>query len=714
MKEDIEELHRSVKTDDDIETAIKKLLEVMTLEEKLGQLQQISYSDKGVTPSMETVITQGQVGSFLNCYDVDTINQIQKISMENSRLKIPLLIGKDVIHGYRSIFPIPLAQASSFDPVLVEKCARAAAVEASSCGIRWTFSPMVDIARDGRWGRIAEGCGEDPYLAGQMGAAMVRGYQTSNLKDITAIAACGKHYVGYGATEGGRDYNTTLIPENTLRDIYLTPFKELLKNDCQSYMSAFNDLNGVPASGNEFTLKQVLRKEWGFNGLVVSDYNAVSEMIVHGFCADTKEAAFKGFGAGVDMEMVSDCFVKNLPALVTEGKIREADIDTSVANILRVKFKLDLFNNYYTDPARQSVILSKETLELAKQLATKSAVMLKNNKSTLPIVSSTKTLAVIGPLSDDQENQIGCWAPDAQAKDSVTVLTSLKAHLTNTTIHYAKGLSNARSTDTTLFAEALTAAKNSEKVILVLGEDNGLSGESNSRAFINLPGAQEALIAEIVKAGKPIVLVIYGGRPMAISSILNSVDSIVYAWHLGTMAGPALTDLLCGVKDFTGRMPVSLLKDQGQIPLYYNTLPYGQSWATGYIDMDNKPLFNFGSGLSYSTISFTLAAISKSRISYNDSLDVYTYAMNTSTTRSTEQPVMLFIRDLVASYIRPITELKRFQLISLAPNETKKVLFTITAKDLEFWTKDNVQKAEPGVFMAGIGNNADTKLTEQF
>ncbi|CAM6005746.1 unnamed protein product [Sphagnum balticum] len=438
-EDDVRSFYARVHTDDDIEQAIRALLAVMSQREKIGQLTQISYGDKDISLHIQNAVINGEVGSFLNCNGVVTINELQRLAMEKSRLKIPQLIGKDVIHGFRTVLPIPLAQAASFDPELVRQCARNAAEEASSTGIRWTFSPMVDIARDPRWGRIAEGCGEDPYLASVMGVAMCKGYQTDNLKDITAIAACGKHYVGYGASEGGRDYNTTLIPENTLRDIYLSPFQALALNGCLSYMSGFNDLNGEPSSGNDFTLKQVLRKEWGFTGLVVSDYTAISEMIVHSFCENEKDAALKAFNGGVDMEMVSSCYKNYLSTLVSEGKVRQSDIDTAVGNVLRVKFKLGLFENPYTDPSRQSIILNEKFKQQAKELAVKSAVLLQNKNKTLPISNGIKNLAIIGALADDGDNQMGCWVPDGQAKDSITPLTSLKAALSTTNIMFAKG-----------------------------------------------------------------------------------------------------------------------------------------------------------------------------------------------------------------------------------------------------------------------------------
>lgn len=401
---------------------------------------------------------------------------MQKIAMEQSRLKIPLIIGKDVIHGFRTVFPIPLAQAASFNPTLVESGSRIAAIECSSMGIKWTFTPMVDIARDPRWGRIAEGFGEDPILASVMGAAAVRGFQSKNMKDITAVAACGKHYVGYGATEGGRDYNTTLIPENTLRDIYLTPFKELCNAGCLSYMSAFNDLNGEPSTANEFTLKQVLRNEWKFDGLVVSDYNAVTELINHGFAENEWDAARRAFNSGLDMEMVSTTFNDNLEDLLAKKLVSMEDLDTKVANILRVKFKLNLFENYYTDPSRQSIILDPKHKEAARTQAAQCPVLLQNKNKTLPISKTVGTLAVIGGLADDPENQLGCWVPDGKAQDCITPLTSLKAALTSSKIIYAQGYKSTRSTETTYFAEAVNAAKQADRVLLFLGEDNGLSG----------------------------------------------------------------------------------------------------------------------------------------------------------------------------------------------------------------------------------------------
>lgn len=564
------------------------------------------------------------MGSVLNPYHLEEINGMQQVIMNESRLKIPLIVGKDIIHGFRTILPIPLGMAASFNPALVTAGSRMAAVEGTTIGARWTFSPMMDIARDPRWGRIAEGFGEDPYLAGQMAKAAVAGFQGNDLKDITAVAACAKHYAAYGAAEGGWDFNIALVPENTLRDVYLVPFMEAALNKCQTFMTGYHSLNGIPTSANEFLTKKVLREDWKFDGFVVSDYNAVEHLVNHYYANNPKDAAVKGFNSGVDMEMVSTCYLDNMEQLIKEGLVKMEDLDRSVSNILRIKFRLDIFTNWYTDPARQEILLAPAHLEIAKKTALESAVLLQNKNKTLPLSKTIKSLAVIGPLADDGTSQLGCWAPDGRGTDTHTPLTSLKALLTKTTFHVAKGFENCNASNTKLYSEAITAAKNSEIVLMFLGEDNNMSGEGHSRSNIHLPGLQVDLITQISKLGKPIVLLLYAGRSLLLKEVLPLVDSILYVWQLGTMSGPAITDLLFGVQSPSGKLPITFLREKGQIPMYYNKKNTGrpndthsyQPFTSSYVDIDSTHLFPFGYGLSYTTFTYSNLSVSKKAIAF--------------------------------------------------------------------------------------------------
>ncbi|MCD6288922.1 MAG: glycoside hydrolase family 3 C-terminal domain-containing protein, partial [Anaerolineae bacterium] len=549
-----------------IESRSNELLARMTLEEKIGQMAQLNGAERGY----EERIRQGQVGSFLNVVDVETYNRYQRIAMEESRLGIPLIMGRDVIHGFRTVFPIPLGQSAAWHPELVEQAAAIAAREASSMGVNWTFAPMVDVARDPRWGRIAEGGGEDPYLTSQLGRAMVRGFQGEAPSAPDRIAACAKHYVGYGAAEGGRDYNTTPIPEGTLRDVYLPPFKACVEAGAATVMSAFNEINGIPATGNAFTLRQILKGEWEFDGFVVSDWGSVVEMVVHGFCADEKDAARAAVTAGVDMEMVSQSYRQHLAALVAEGKVPLELIDEAVRRILRIKMRLGLFENPYVDPARQSVLLAPEHLEVARQLARESVVLLKNEEDVLPLSGDVRAIAVIGPLADAPADQLGCWVFDGRPEDTITPLRALQERLKGKAkILFAPGLESPRSESRKGFDEALEAARKADVVLLFVGEDAILSGEAHCRAFLDLPGAQEALVEAVAAEGKPTVAIVMTGRPLTLSRVVDKVHALLIAWHPGTMGGPAIVDLLFGDESPSGKLPVTFPRTVGQIPIYY-------------------------------------------------------------------------------------------------------------------------------------------------
>lgn len=717
----------------DIESRVNNLLSEMTLDEKIGQMSQIDPSYMSVDQINKTV-RDGNYGSFLNVFGVAKINALQKIAMEESRLKIPLLIGRDVIHGYRTIFPIPLGMAATWNPEVVKKAFRISSIEASSQGIKWTFAPMIDITWDPRWGRIAEGCGEDPYLASAFAKAMVEGIQGDQLTDPTAVAACAKHFVGYGFAEGGRDYNTTYISEPVLRNVVLKPFKAAKEAGALTFMSAFNDLNGVPTSGNEFTLRQVLRKEWKYDGMVVSDWGSVSEMISHGYCADEKEAALKAITAGVDMEMSSTTYVKYLKTLISEGKVNQTLIDEAVKNILRVKFKLGLFENPYVDPEAEKQMLSPDFLDHARTVARQSAILLKNDPNTLPLSAGISSVAVIGPLADAPRDQLGTWVFDGKAENSVTPLTAIKEVLGDSKVNYASGLKYSRDKSKTGFAAAIAAAKKSQAILFFAGEEWILSGEGQSRGEINLPGVQEELIEELSKIGKPLIVVVMAGRPLAIGKAVEKSNALLYAFHGGSMAGPALADLIFGKESPSGKLPVTFVKGSGQIPFYYyhnntgrpanakswtpmDSIPVINSQASlGYksfhLDYGFTPLFSFGYGLSYTTFKYSNLILSSAEMNSKGSLTVKASVLNDGNVDA-DEIVQLYIRDRVGSITRPVKELKGFKRIHLKSRETVGVTFELPASALEFFNgKENV--IEPGEFDIWVGPNSDEGLHSEF
>ena len=530
---------QDTKNDAVIEQKIEALLSRMTLEEKIGQMNQIS--SYGNIEDMSGLIKKGEVGSILNEVDPVRVNALQRVAMEESRLGIPLLMARDVIHGFKTIFPIPLGQAASFNPQVAKDGARVAAVEASAVGIRWTFAPMIDVARDPRWGRMAEGCGEDTYLTSVMGVAMVEGFQGDSLNSPTSIAACPKHFVGYGAAEGGRDYNSTFIPERRLRDVYLPPFEAVAKAGAATFMTSFNDNDGAPSTGNTFILKDVLRGEWGFDGIVVSDWASVAEMMAHGFAADSKEAAMKAVNAGVDMEMVSYTFVKELPELIKEGKVKKSAIDDAVRNILRIKFRLGLFDNPYVDEKRIEELYAPSHLEAAKQAAVESAILLKNEKETLPLQSSVKTVAVVGPMANAPYDQLGTWIFDGDKTKTVTPLKAIKELVGDKVqVIYEPGLTYSRDKNMAGVAKAAAAAARADVILAFVGEEAILSGEAHCLADLNLQGAQSELIAALAKTGKPVVTVVMAGRPLTIGKEVELSSAVLYSFHPGTMGGPAL------------------------------------------------------------------------------------------------------------------------------------------------------------------------------
>ncbi len=705
------------KTDAAIEQKIESLLSRMTLEEKLGQMNQIS--SYGNIEDMSELIKKGEVGSILNEIDPVRVNALQRVAVEESRLGIPLLMARDVIHGFKTIFPIPLGQAASFNPQLAEDGARIAAIEASAVGVRWTFAPMIDVARDPRWGRIAEGCGEDPYLTAVMGAAMVRGFQGDSLNNPTSIAACPKHFVGYGAAEGGRDYNSTSIPERLLRNVYLPPFEAAAKAGAATFMTSFNDNDGVPSTGNSFILRNVLRGEWGFDGLVVSDWASVAEMVVHGFAADAKEAAMKAVNAGVDMEMVSYTYFKELPGLIKEGKVKEATIDDAVRHILRIKYRLGLFENPYVDEKRMEVFYAPAHLEAAKQAAVESAILLKNDKEVLPLQTSVKKVAVVGPMANAPYEQLGTWVFDGDKTRTVTPLAAIKELVGDKVqVLYEPGLTYSRDRNMAGVAKAAAVAAQADVILAFVGEESILSGEAHSLADLNLQGAQGELIAALAKTGRPVVTVVMAGRPLTIGREVEASAAVLYSFHPGTMGGPALADLLWGNAVPGGKTPVTFPKMVGQIPLYYahnNTgrpatrnevllndisLEAGQTslgCTSFYLDAGFDPLFPFGYGLSYTTFEYSNVKLASANLKKDDVLKVTFDLENTGKYEGTEI-VQLYVQDKAASVARPVKELKRFTRIRLKPGEKKSVAFELPVSELAFWNMDMVKTVEPGDF----------------
>lgn len=699
-----------------IEQKVDALLSQMTLEEKLGQMNQIS--SYGNIDDMISLIKKGEIGSILNEVDPARINALQRAAVQESRLGIPLLIARDVIHGYKTIFPIPLGQAASFDPQVAEDGARVAAIEASSVGIRWTFAPMIDIARDPRWGRIAEGCGEDTYLTTVMGAAMVKGYQGDSLNDPTAIAACPKHFVGYGAVEGGRDYNSTFIPERRLRNVYLPPFEAAAKAGAATFMTSFNDNDGVPSTGNTFILRNVLRDEWGFDGIVVTDWASAAEMMSHGFAADEKEVAMKAVNAGVDMEMVSYTFVKKLPELIKEGKVKETTIDNAVRNILRIKYRLGLFDQPYVDE-NKNVMYAPAHLEAAKRAAVESAILLKNEKQTLPLGNSIKTVAIIGPMADAPYEQMGTWVFDGEKSHTVTPLTAIREQFGDKVqVLYEPGLGYSRDRNTSGIAKAVSIASRADAVLIFVGEEAILSGEAHCLADLNLQGAQSELIEAVAKTGKPLVTVVMAGRPLTIGKEVELSDAVLYMFHPGTMGGPALADLLWGKAVPSGKTPVTFPKMVGQIPVYYahnNTgrpatkketllddieVEAGQTslgCTSFYMDAGFDPLFPFGYGLSYTTFAYSNIKLSSTNLKKDDVLTITFDLENTGNYEGTEI-AQLYVQDKVGSVTRPVKELKRFTRITLKPGEKKNISFELPISELAFWNIDMQHVVEAGDF----------------
>jgi beta-glucosidase len=693
------------------EQKVNALISQMTLEEKLGQLQQLDGEGNGnYRPEHLDLVRRGLLGSVLNVRGVTRTNELQRAAME-SRLKIPVIFGFDVIHGYRTVFPVPLAEASSWDPAAAERAESIAAAEARAAGVDWTFAPMLDIARDARWGRIVEGAGEDPFLGAAMARARVRGFQGRDYSAPDKVVACAKHWVGYGAAEGGRDYNTTDIPEGTLRNVYFPPFKAAVNEGVGTLMSAFNDLNGVPASANPFTLTKVLRGEWKFDGFVVSDYTSVQELIQHGLAADGKDAAQLALNAGVDMEMVSRLYNQNGAELLRTGQLSQATIDEAVRRILRVKFRLGLFDHPYADESRErSVIFSQSNLAAAREVAARSLVLLKNERDALPIPKAVKSIAVIGPLADDKADMIGPWSGDGQATDAVTLLAGIKAKAPAAAIVYAKGC-EIEGDSTSGFDEAVRAARSSEVVVVAVGESAAMSGEAAARSSLDLPGQQTNLVKALQATGKPVVVVLMNGRPLTINWIAENSPAILETWFAGTQAGNAIADVLFGDTNPGGKLPVTFPRSVGQEPLYYNHMNTGRpadprnKYSSKYLDVSWTPLYPFGYGLSYTQFRLRNLQINAKTIRPDGRLTVSVEVENTGS-RSGDEVVQLYIRDVAASITRPVKELKGFQRVTLNPGEKRRLEFTLTPELLGFYNREMQFVVEPGDFQVMVGTSS--------
>lgn len=699
----------------EIEAKVEALLAKMTLAEKFGQMTQFS----GSTARHEELARAGKLGSLLNVIGAAETNRLQAIATKESRLGIPLIFGLDIIHGYRTIYPIPLACAASWDTALIRKAAHNAAREGRAEGIHWTFSPMVDIARDPRWGRIAEGAGEDPYLGAAIAQAYVRGYQGVDLARNDALLACAKHYVAYGAAEGGRDYNTVDISERTLRDIYLPPFKAAVDAGVGTLMSAFNEIGGIPATANILTLRTILRGEWGFKGFVVSDWESILELITHGVAATPEEAGLLALQAGVDMDMEGECYSTALEKYIQSGQLPLQLIDDAVRRILRYKFRLGLFDNPYTDPAlAKQVLLHPEHLRTARQLAQESIVLLKNEKSLLPLqIKNYKTIAVLGPLADDHHAPLGTWSCQGKPEEVISILDALKSRLTGIKLLTAKGCGIVETKSN--FKEAIDLAQQSDLVLMVMGESADMSGEAASRTNLELPGVQNELIQAVAATKRPIVLILLNGRPLVLTKVEPYVDAILETWHLGLQHGEAVVDILLGDVNPSGKLTAAFPRAVGQVPIYYNHKNTGrpgkdfEKYTSKYIDLEGTPLYPFGWGLSYTEFVYSNLKIAQSRLGLQDELVVTVDVKNKGKCDGTEI-VQLYVRDLVASVTRPVRELKGFQRVAIPAGTTRQVTFKIPVRELGFHNQQNRYVVEPGKFQVMVGSNAMDHLTTEF
>jgi beta-glucosidase len=713
-----------------IDRRVDSVLQLMTLDEKVGQLNQYTSSWATGPSSPETNklqdIKDGKIGSLLNVKGVDKTRAMQEVAMQ-SRLKIPLLFALDVIHGYKTTFPIPLAEAASWDLQAIEQSARIAAIEAAASGIHWTFAPMVDIARDPRWGRVMEGAGEDTYLGSLIATARVKGFQGKGLGNIDAVMACAKHFAAYGAAIGGRDYNSVDMSDRLLWEVYLPPFKAASDAGVATFMNSFNDLNGTPATASHYLQRDILKGKWKYNGFVVSDWGSIGEMVQHGYVEDKRDAAMKAILAGSDMDMESRSYTANLVKLVNEGKVPQAIVDDAVCRVLRKKFELGLFDDPYkfcNEQRQQAALSNQQHRVIARDVAQKSIVLLKNDGDVLPLSKATKTIAVIGPLAKSKNDMLGFWnVPWPDNSDVVSLYEGLEKKTGSTTkLLYAKG-AEINDLSTTGFAEALQVAQQADVVVVSVGEKRDMSGEAKSRANIHLPGVQEELIKALHATGKPLVVIINAGRPLVFNWIADNAPTILYTWWLGSEAGNAIANVLFGDYNPAGKLPSTFPRSEGQIPIYYNYLNTGrpapdndthQIYRSGYIDLQKSPRYSFGHGLSYTTFMYDGLQLSDTVMSGNNPVKVSFRLTNTGKLAG-EEVAQLYLRDRVASVVRPMKELKDFKKVMLAPGESKRIEFIIDRQQLSFYDNQLQWIAEPGFFDIMIGSSsADIRLKSKF
>ncbi|MEM1126129.1 MAG: beta-glucosidase BglX [Bacteroidota bacterium] len=717
---------------------VDSLLALMTVDEKLGQLTQYTgrYTVTGpdVPQGGDDEMRGGRIGSFLNLTGADVTRRIQRIAVEESRLGIPVIFAQDVIHGFRTIFPVPLAETASWNLEGTEQAARIAAREAAAAGVHWTFAPMVDIARDSRWGRIVEGSGEDPYLGSVMAQARVRGFQGTDLSADTTIMATAKHFVAYGGAEAGRDYNTVDMSERTLREVFLPPFEATVDVGVQAFMTGFNEVGGEPVTGSRRFFTEILRDEWGFDGMVVSDYTAVWELIQHGVAADSAEAGLLALNAGVDMSMVDGIYIKKLPPFADTDALPMAVLDEAVRRVLRAKYRVGLFEDpyRYNDTEREAaVLLADEHRAFARQAGREAIVLLKNDNNTLPLSKDLGSLAVIGALADDSLSALGSWAALGRWDETTPILAGLRMALPNADILYEPGYPLTRGSfpdiveatfdeDRSGHDAAVEAARQAEAVVLVLGEHREISGEAASRTSITLPGSQSELAQRVLAAadGKPVVVVLTNGRALDLSELDATAPAIVEAWYLGTEMGPAVADVLLGDYNPGGKLPITFPRNTGQIPIYYNHKntgrpPSEQKYTSRFLQTPVTPLYPFGYGLSYTTFSHTAPQLSTARLGMDETLTITTTVTNTGDRTGTEV-VQLYVQDEVATVTRPVKELKGFERLTLEPGETRTVTFTLTAPDLRFWGLDNAWTTEPGFFTIFTGASSEDVQTARF
>ncbi|MBT9842981.1 glycosyl hydrolase [Barnesiella intestinihominis] len=717
----------SAAKEDRTEQRVDSVLRLMTLSEKIGQMNQVSSKEDPTgqlteCSNEEELIRSGQVGSMLNVVGVERTRHLQEIAVNDTRLHIPLIFALDVVHGYKTISPVPLAESCSWDMDLIEKSARVAAEEATASGIQWTFAPMVDIARDPRWGRVMEGSGEDPYLGSAIAKARVRGFQGTDLSAYNTMAACAKHFVGYGAAEGGRDYNTVDISKQRLRELYLPPFSAAADAGVATFMNSFNEVMGVPATGSTYLVRDILKGEWNFPGVVVSDWGSVAELIPHGVAEDKCDAAQLAVTAGCDMDMEGYCYVSSLEKLVLEGVVSESLIDDAVRRILRLKFDLGLFDDpyRYCDAEREKAeILSAEHRKVVREMACKSIVLLENREGILPLDNRCKNIGIVGPLADNPDDMLGSWCARGDGKDAIGILQGIKQAVgKGVRIRYAKGC-EIEGDDRSGFSEAVQVAENSDVVIVCVGENRFMSGEAASRTRLTLPGVQRELLKAIKETGKPIVLLLSNGRPLVLDWEKENIGTIVECWQLGSEAGNAIADVLFGKYNPSGKLTMSFPYNEGQIPVYYNAKSTGRPYVpnvryvTRYLDCPNVSLYSFGYGLSYTRFEYGELKLDKDTMFPGEKLRIDVSVANVGNYDG-EETVQLYIRDVCSKITRPEKELKGFKKVFLKKGERTDISFELSLADLEYVLADGSRESDPGLFEVFVGGNPDDVKKAEF